>query len=338
MSSVNRRRRKKKNKRKCDKSLPLCFFNNNSLSRYIFVWSNEFNDINDQLMKISDEVNRIVQNLSFKIIGRQIPFISLYSIKSAEKINEMDKVRVFLKGIDNEYWVYPEMKEKREDISHLLEVQITAEYRQITFSNLFCDAKLVLDYKFFYIAAVDLFLDLIMFHSYSFLRNMSIGERKRFSLLKYQFYIDNGLECYFDHDDEDELLYYSLAFSAHRKNGDLDIDKYLMLWDKFMQTYYKECIHIENSCEEQLEAHRNIKQIKKDAILTELDMKPAGDYLLLLTNRKVKDSKKRAQIEAIFGKRGEHLKAWKIVSIAEYPKYKVFIQQYYISAFKIVKA
>lgn len=62
----------------------------------------------------------------------------------------------------------------KENISHCIEFQISAIYNQITFSNSFYDAKLVIDENFFVCAVTDLFLDLAMFNSYSFLKNMSV--------------------------------------------------------------------------------------------------------------------------------------------------------------------
>ena len=61
-------------------------------------------------------------------------------------------------------------KKDRKNTSHLIEFQLSAIYNQLTFSNSFCEAKLVIDENYLLPAMTDLFLDLSMFNSYSFLR------------------------------------------------------------------------------------------------------------------------------------------------------------------------
>lgn len=310
---------------------PMAVFTKNILLRSIYVENYNIQEFSTSTKKIADETNKIIQELSLMNSGRLFPFISLRVCKSTASLNS---ARVLLKGLDNDYLEYHESTMYNNQ-SHLVEFQISAGYRQITFSNISCDAKLVLDENFLHSASIDLFLDISMFNSFSFLRKMTLDEKKRFSREKYSFFKEKKLPCYYTYDDDDELMYYSLAFSAHKKNGGLDLDMYISLWDEFLEKHYKDSVHEEDSIEKQLSKHLYAGQLDMSDILLEFAELPRGDYLLLLTNRKAK-GRNFIRINSIFGDGSGHLKAWKIVPVTEYHFFTTLIQQNYIAAFKVV--
>lgn len=320
---------------KCKKdgsTVPMTTFTKNILKRCIYVENCNIAEFSAKTREIAEVTNKIIQDISLIAKGRQLPFLSL-NVRGSNELP--DSTRVFLKGLEVGY-LEVDKDVRQEGQSHLIEFQLSAEYKQITFSNVSCDAKLVLDEKFLYTASVDLFLDCSMFNSYSFLRNMTLEEKKRFSKEKTLFFKEKKLPCYYAYDEDDELMYYSLAFSAHKENGDFDVDTYLLLWKEFLDMYYKDFVHEEESIEDQLSKHLYAGQLDMSDILMEFSNRPCGDYLLLLTNRRAK-GKNATQINAIFGDGASHLKAWKVVPIVDYNLYKNLVQQRYIAVFKVVK-
>lgn len=310
---------------------PMSAFSKNILQRCIYVENYNIAEFSSKAKEIADSTNMAIQKISLISSGRQLPFISLQACKGSYI---KKSARVLLKGLDSDYLGCHERVQENMQ-SYLVEFQISAGYKQITFSNIDCDAKLVLDDKYLRSAIVDMFLDSSMFNSFSFLRNMSLEEKKRFSKEKYEFFKKKNLKCDYTCDEEDEFMYYSLAFSAHEDNGKLDLETYLALWDEFLKEYYSGAVHEEESIERQLSKHVYNGQLDISSILTEFCGYSRGDYLLLLTNRKSK-GKNAVRINAIFGDGAGHLKAWKIVPVSAYNTYAELIQNAYIAAFKIV--
>lgn len=323
----------KANCQKHEKNAPLVSSTKNVLQRCIYVENYNLAEFCQKTKEIAGRTNVIIQKLMLRSNGRQLPFVSLHACKGS---NECGSTRVILKGLEDDcFKKYHGAAEDEQ--SYLIEFQISAEYKKITFSNISCDAKLVLDEKYLDTASVDLFLDSCMFYSFSFLRNMSLVDKKRFSKEKYEYFKKNGLPCYYQYDEEDKLTYYSLAFSAHKDNGDLDLERYVLLWTDFLSTYYSDNIHKEESVEAQLTKHAYVGQLDVRGITSAFSELPDGDYLLLLTARRARGGKNAVHITSIFGDSAGHLKAWKIVPIHEYKTYSSLIQQAYISAFKIVR-
>lgn len=197
---------------------------------------------------------------------------------------------------------------------------------------------MVIDEEFLIPAATDLFLDLAMFNSYSFLHDMSVDEKRVFSKQKFEYFKNNNLPCYYTYDNSDTLLYYSLAFSARKTSKKIDIPMYIALWEDFLRTYYPGKVHKESSLESQLKQHIDFGQLPCQKIFDEMDSLPNGSYLLIRLNRRPRSTKRATELNAVLGGSTLTSKNWKIIPLSEYPTIKKYTQALYISAFKLIKA
>lgn len=323
------------NRKNVIRKAPLANFTRNIKYRNIVVDRNTYTQYCDKIPSIMDEVNKTIQEVALNVEDRHIPFVIGSPITyDASKICDS---RIVLLTAENNFNL-PFSSKDRRNISHWVEFQFSAIYKQITFSNSSCDAKLVIDEEFLIPAATDLFLDLAMFNSYSFLQDMSIDEKRVFSRQKFEYFKHKNLPCYYAHDSSDTLLYYSLAFSARKTSKKVDISMYIALWEDFLQTYYPGKLHKESSLESQLKQHIDFGQLPCKRILEELDSLPKGSYLLIRLNRHPRSTKMATEINTILGGSTLTSKNWKIISLSEYSTIKKYTQLLYISAFKLIKA
>lgn len=283
---------------------------------------------------IMKEVNKTIQEVSFEINNRQLPFV-LCTIDTY-KISTLPDSRIVLLPATNNYKT-PFSKKERFSNSHCIEFQLSAFYNQITYSNSSCDAKLVIDENYLVPATTDLFLDLAMFNSYSFFKNCTIEEKRKFSQQKFEFFKERKLDCYYTYDNSDLLMYYSLAFSARKSAKSIDIPLYLTLWDEFLQTYYPDAVHEIPSLEVQLRNHVDYGQLPCKKILDTMNHLPSGSYLLVKLNRQPRSSKIATELLTLLGGSTLTLKNWKVIPISEYPKIKKYAQTLHLSVFKLVK-
>lgn len=159
-------------------------------NRYILIekGNEQFKDINCLISSINTTINQIIQELNLKITNRQLPYITL---NVCYGMLENKRVRVFLHNDDTDFLyerdIQTQIKEETE-ISHILDLLVAASFKKITISSLSCDAELVIDYKILKHAIIDILLDIVMFNSYSFLKNMNIADKKNVSEEKYEFF------------------------------------------------------------------------------------------------------------------------------------------------------
>ena len=191
------------------------------------------------------------------------------------------------------------------------------------------------------IAISDIFLDVAMFNSYSFLRQMLLPDKKNFSKLKAEYYQQKGLESIFINEDEEDLDYYSFAFSCHyedeNENICFDFDKYIEIWDDFINEYFSENIHQEPPVSKQI-AMRVDNHIPNDYYKNFEKLNP-GVYFILRVNKEP-SSENRATVDNIIGKNNSTIGDLRIVGLSEalnYFKYsKELFRELNIAAFKIV--
>lgn len=311
-------------------------FTSNIEYRNILVESKNFNDLCYSVSKILDHVNYTIQELTLSIPERQIPFVRGISFKRSSVLNPTD-TRIILWGHDTPLVASQYKKTDRTGVSHLVEFQLSAVYNKITFSNSDFDAKLVIDDEYLPAAATDLFLDIAMFNSYSFLRNMTTDEKINFSQQKFEYFITHNLDCFYEYDNTETLLYYSLAFSARTNIRHIDIKKYISLWNDFIKTYYPGKYHIEDSIEAQLKQHKLYGQLSHSAIILEASSLPKGSYLLIRVNKCPKNPNTKNQLLAIFGQKNINHKGWRIIPMDRYPEIESLARTLHISTFKLVK-
>lgn len=322
------------NRKNVIRKAPLANFTRNIKYRNIVIDRMVYTQFSEKITSIMDEVNKTIQDVALNIRDRHIPFVVCSPIThDATKICDS---RIILLPAERNYETGFVPKDRR-NISHWVEFQLSAIYNQITFSNSCCDAKLVIDEEFLIPAATDLFLDLAMFNSYSFLQNMSVDEKRIFSKQKFDYFKAKNLPCYYVYDNSDTLLYYSLAFSARRTAKRIDIPMYLALWEDFLKTYYPGKVHKEAPLEAQLKQHIDFGQLPCQKILDELKILPNGSYLLIRLNKHPRSQKLKTQLNAIFFGNTLTAKNWRIIPLDDYASIKKYTQTLHISAFKLIK-
>ena len=262
--------------------------------RYILVEKGNpaFRNINSIVGSINNTLYKIIQDLNLKITDRQLPYITLkvcYGNISNTNENEQllnKRVRVFVHNNDTDFLFEHKIQneiDENMDISHILDLLIAYSYKKIKISDLSCDAELIIDPSLLKCAIIDIILDIVMFNSYSFLKNLNTKDKKEVSAQKYSFFISNNLPCFYDA-PKDKLMYYSLAFSARETNEKLNIDNYIKYWNSFVCAYYGGKKHREKSINEQLKQFVDYDQLPKN-YYKRFYKKAPGAYLVLRTNR-----------------------------------------------------
>lgn len=290
-------------------------------------------NINGRIKFINDTTNLIIQNLNIAIPNRQLPYISL-GIQS--KNNFSKRTRAYVHDDQSSADYEKDLSSKivhEEELSHILEILVANGFRKIKISNLGCNAEIIIDDHLLNAVITDIVLDIIMFNSYSFLKEMTIKEKREFSKQKFEFFANNQLRCIYDY-KSNKSLYYSLAFSARRDDLSFDHEYYISLWDKFINVYYGDKKHIEKSVKEQLSQHVDKGELPKN-VHRKFSNYPQGAYLLLRTNTD-RTEIIHPQLYNLFGIKEFRKGKIKIVPIADFEKYRPLLMNLDVSAFKIV--
>lgn len=291
--------------------------------------------------RINKNLDLYIQELSLKIPERQIPFIKVNLGERASNNRLRILVGAENDSIDEKLPKYINIKK----ISHLIKFKITPGYKQIILSqeNSELNAEMLIDEEYIVCAATDIFLDIAMFNSFSFLKDLSEDEKKNFSSKKYEYYVQNGCNSYYHYRDflEKEPTYFSFAFAVRQGKNDIDFDTYIYLWNDFLSKYYPNNHNEIEDIITQLKYHKSFSQITKDdpncvKILSRFDS--IGTKLLLRTNKRPKLNDKRNHIINYFGVPKFRMGALKIVDINEYynPRLRQYMENGYVSAFKVV--
>lgn len=291
-------------------------------------------EINKTIPNVNSKVNVIIQDLNLRITDRQIPYITLMSYYG--DVIDNNRIRVFLRNTDINYFYEKRIKGQIEsgNNSHILDIIIATAYKQVKISDLSCDAEIVIDERRLEEAIVDILLDIIMFNSYSFLKSMTIDEKRQFSQQKFEFYKADGNNSFYECPN-DQLLYYSLAFMARNEDGSFDVERYIKCWNDMVNTYYPGCKHQEKSIAEQIQQHVDRYELPKN-FHRKFDTLDDGAYLILRTNRE-RTEDIHPQLCSLFGitkyRKGKII----IRPISEFDQFIPLLEHLDVSAFKIVK-
>lgn len=305
--------------------------------RYVLLekGNSEFQNIERLVFSVNHKINMIIQELNLRIIDRQLPYINL-KICYGKVSNK--RIRAFLHNRDTNFLFEKEIQKQIEtevEISHILDMLVATGFKKITISTLSCDAELIIDCKLLDQALTDILLDIVMFNSYSFLKDMNISDKKLFSEEKYNFFRDENLPCFYDC-PRDCTVYYSLSFSARISEDDFCIEDYIEYWNRFINKYYPGKKHQERSIKEQIKQHVDYKELPKE-IHRRFDKLPCGAYLLLRTN-KDRTEDLHPMIYSLFGIKKYSKGKIKIVPIEDFETYKPLLENLDVSAFKVVKS
>lgn len=296
----------------------------------------------DSLSEVQKTLNLIIQELNLKI-ERNIPYIV---IDCLEYVNERTRISVrdqsefneqnIMLGVDNQL-------DNFANITHIIDCFQAAGRALIKRTNLkHIDTTIYFDKYIRDLTIIDILLDIAFFNSFSFLRELSVSEKKEFSKLKFEFYLNEKMETVFEETKDKDLGYYSFAFSCHKTDAlseddykyEIDIEKYISIWDKFINRYYAEKEHKEISVEEQIKRRKNNHM--PDNYYHEFDNVTRGIYYILRTEDKNISPKYIKQVLSLFGKNDMTVAHLTYIKSEDFNKYVDVYQHAGISVFKIV--
>lgn len=286
---------------------------------------------------INNLLDMYIQKLSMLIPDRQIPFIKVNFCSKDEEGNLRILILEGNDGIINRVT-------KMDNKSHFLYATISTGQCQILIGAdpVEANATLVIDEQYLVCACVDIFLDIAMFNSYSYLKELIPEEKKKFSYKKYNYYKKCGNSSFYHFKEyrDCDPTYFSLAFSARQDKLELELEQYVYSWEDFLENYYPGETNEVGSIMEQLENHKSFYQITKqespDKIMNRF--KSVGGKLLLRINRRPKKIKDLNNIANYFGIPKFRCGRLKVKDISEYynPQIARYLREGYISAYKIV--
>lgn len=307
--------------------------------RYILLekGASQFRDIGKIICSANETLNTLIHELNIKVPNRQIPYLTLELCYG----NVTDRrVRVFLHNDDTSP-IYEGDIEKQirseTEISHVLDFLIAPGFKKITIGSLSYNAELIIDYRLLKDAIVDIMLDIAMFNSYSFLKEMSSTDKKEFNEKKYTYFKTKQKRCFYDYDNPgSKTLYYSLSFSHRFGSEDFDVSGFIVEWDEFIELNYPGYKHQEKSIEEQMKQHVDYKEFPNNFHL-KFANKPEGAYLVLRTNKKKNSPKVQPSINNLFNIINFRKGKIRIIPLSLFNDYQFMMKNLDVSAFKIVK-
>lgn len=289
-------------------------YSDDTLTRCI-LWNKEKSDLGqefyDSISKIQNTLNLTIQNLNLKV-DRNIPYMTVNCfnyITNGTRIVVRDKVEF---NDENILLTVDSMMDHFTNISHNVDcfqaagkalIERTSDYN----NTKHFDVTILFDKMIRELTIIDILLDIAYFNSYSFLRDMSLSEKRAFSRQKSEFFKSEGLPTVFDETRSDDLDYYSIAFSCHKPNisdmehyeYEIDIDKYISIWDRFIKKYYGDKTHKEISVQKQI-MHRRNNHLPNNYYLEFNDLQP-GVYYILRTEEKNIPPKYLRRVMSLFG-------------------------------------
>ena len=310
-------------------------FTKNILSR-IIITSKEDIDlrwIDTQMMgNINHQLNKILQDINLKTPTRQIPYMTL-CVQHKSKIEPQS--RIIIRNFETSPVFENDIKSQMESstlLTHLIDILVADGYQDLRDSEL-SGTGLTLDPINIEGAIIDIALDIAMFNSYSFLRDMTPEQKRTASKQKYTFYQTHDTPSFYACTPL-SLDYFSLAFLARKTNKDFDVDSYIRYWNNFIAYYYPNQKHIEQSLKEQIKQHVDIEELPK-TVNRKFTNLPPGSYLLLRTNTD-RTENLHPKIFTLFGITRYRKGHIKVIPISAYNTHKPIFENLDVSAFKVV--
>lgn len=301
----------------------------------------------DQFVKtINEQLWFAIQETNMFAHDRVLPFVTVRRV-----IQDNTKLRIIINDLDSTKKIndYEDLQElKVEELSHLINFRTLSPQRRVMVSDSFIpgNAKMIVDKNDQISAAIDIFLDVAMFNSISFLRDLDLNSKKQFSELKLNYF--NKMKSVFDGniyyylEDDNPPSYFSFAFAARVDNKTIDYYKYVELWNVFLRERYPKQRNNNIFPVEQLKKYyRDIENIDNQYLNEKFWNNYHGDYLFLRTNQRPNTKGRTYDIANYFGItsiKEFHIGLTKVVPISEYfnPFLRKQLDELYISAFKII--
>lgn len=313
-------------------------FSNDIIERYIKFDNPEIqaNEQDEIVNRINETLWEKIQEINMRVKGRRIPFVVVHRIVSLDK----NTIRVIMYG--RAPGAEPEYKNlDMSQFSHCAVFEKLGKRKIIKVLNPNEDgqAHMFVGYTDQIAAAVDIFLDIAMYNSYSFLKNESPENRKAINKKKANFYKNRDLYSYYEIDYSEPPTYFSFAFAARNSYSDINYDYYIAIWDMFVEKYYPNESHKCGSPHIQLKSHVDIKQIpQKYRSVDFWKDYPQGDYLFLMLNKKPNDTLQCKILKQYMRAKSFHGKVVNIVPLNDYfhPYWQQQFRELIVSAYKIV--
>lgn len=295
------------------------------------------------LSKATAKLNNAIAQLNL-LIDRNIPYMSISHLPC---VNEL--TRLVIRRLTEVNWnalifqIDPSAT-SFANVSHILDLFQCGGSCELDNSDQGMDAQITFDDNLIELVIIDIFLDVAMFNSYSFLRTLSIEKRKQFSKDKYKFFSERGLNCLFTDKSDGTLDYYSFAFSCHANRDDilrtpnydyeLNLEQYIGIWDAFLAEYFPGYVHKNSSITDQLSLRIN-NHLPLD-LAKKFQDKESGIYILLRTERMNIPKKYENQVCNLFGIPKCTVGHLQIISVKDFTKYQALYQNAGVSAFKVI--
>ena len=294
--------------------------------------------------KINEALWLAIQETNMHARNRILPFVI---VRRVVEVN--DELRIIINDIDSPrtFDNYENNNRERisiEQLSHLINFKTISPRRQIQVSDHLIpgNAKMIVSHSNQIAAAVDIYLDIAMFNSISFLKELDIEHKREFSELKYRFAKKHNLNSYYRCCEKSPPSYWSFAFSARNDTQNIDYYKYVSLWDMFLKTTYPQKTYNQVPIippHKQMEYHKDRDNFEKIYFTQEYwEQYNHDDYLIIRINREPSDNERKLLITNLFGISKFHIGAVKVIPANDYFKQFIYnqMQELYISAYKIV--
>lgn len=319
-------------------------FSDYVIERYIIIDDDTMTDNEKDkfVLSINEELWRVIQETNILAEGRILPFVR---VRRVVDIN--DELRIIVNDIDScsSFDDYEnECKEKIniDQLSHLINFKTLSPRKQIQVSDRLIpgNAKMIISRADQISAAVDIFLDIAMFNSYSFLHSLKIEQKREFNDYKFKFAKEHSLESYYQTSTNEPPAYWSMAFSARINNKSIDFYKYVRLWEIFIKsTPYSSNENMVIPPYEQLKSYRHISNLPNECFTKSFwEEFDKGDKLFIRINREPNDNEKKLMLTNLFGIPKFRVGAVNVLDIKDYYIHYIYqlMEELYISAFKVV--
>ena len=323
---------------------PACMrnFSKNLLDRCIIIDDENMNDNSrDKFVKaINERLWYSIQEVNSICTGRILPYVRACRAFKGDTsvriiINDVDSTKTFESIIEREI--------KIDELSHLINFKTLGPQPLVMVRDELIqgNARMLIDKPDQIAAAEDIFLDIAMFNSFSFLRDLPFEEKKQFSKHKYAFFKSVNEDCYYRYIDSEGIppAYYSFAFSAREDEDKINYEKYCSLWNKFITETYGDNTNIVPPPYMQLREHTDVGNIGKNFLGPNYwEKKDNGDYLFLRVNSRPTNTEEENKIINYFGLTTLNVGDEVVKPISEYfnPLVRRWIDELIISTYKIV--
>ena len=321
-------------------------FSNYCIQRYIIIDDDRLTqqERNEFVKKINEKLWKDIQEVNMLQTGRILPFVNVCLVEESNQelrviINDIESNAVF-----SQYDSDTSQNISIDDLSHIINFKTVSPRKKIEVSDKFIpgSAKMLINPSDQISAAVDIFLDIAMFHSFDSLDYYNLNEKKIFSKNKFTFAKNNGLSSYYECNHKYPPSYWSLAFSARSSNDKIDHFVYIKLWEMFLKQYYPAVLNeqkVNFTVTKQLVFHRdkgNIENKYFDEDYWHTISK--GEYLFCRINHDPNENKRRIILTDLFGISEFYVGATKIFPLSQYhiEFFNRELRELNVSAFKIV--